>query len=262
MYIVYYDESGDDGFPQYSSPLFVLTGLCLHHQNFHDIFEQLKYFRKTLKEFCGFPIKMEMHTKYFLVNKYPYKILNLNDDIRLQVIEVFLNVLTNLPIQVTNVVINKTIIKKQTYDILDTAFTYSLQRIENTIMHNDPGEKYLIITDEGRIGKMRHTARRMQKINYIPSQFNKISYRQEIKGLVEDPLVKESNQSYFIQISDMLAYIIYQYKLIELGLGQPPNRTPRDFDIKRIEKWLDMIYPILNIKASSIDPFGIVCYPK
>lgn len=31
MYIAYYDESGDDGFPAYSSPLFVLTALYPEH---------------------------------------------------------------------------------------------------------------------------------------------------------------------------------------------------------------------------------------
>lgn len=262
MYIVYYDEAGDDGFPQYSSPLFVLTSLCIHHKNYQETFKSLQTFRKILKQYCGFPIKTEMHTRNFLLNKSPYKILNLTDDKRLEIIDIFCNCLASLPIQITNVVINKKIIQKSDYNVLDRAFTYSLQRIENTISNTDPGEKYLVITDEGRINKMRLTARRIQKINYIPSQFSNLSYRSEIKGLIEDPLTKDSSQSYFIQVSDMISYIIYQYKFEQFGFGNFPSRMPNNFNAQRITKWLDSLTPVINLKASPNTPYGIVCYPK
>lgn len=53
----------------------------------------------------------------------------------------------------------------------------------------------MIISDEGRVSKMRDTARMLQRINYIPSQFNYASYQKEIKTLIEDPLPKNSKES-------------------------------------------------------------------
>ena len=44
MFIAYYDESGDDGYPNYSSPLFVLTSLYLHYLNWKDTFHKIFQF--------------------------------------------------------------------------------------------------------------------------------------------------------------------------------------------------------------------------
>ncbi|MFQ5632874.1 MAG: DUF3800 domain-containing protein [bacterium] len=63
MYIAYYDESGDDGYPAYSSPLFVLTSVYLHHLNWKDIYADIYAFRKFLKEQYGVPVKYELHAK-------------------------------------------------------------------------------------------------------------------------------------------------------------------------------------------------------
>jgi hypothetical protein len=50
MYIAYYDESGDDGYPKKSSPLFVLSAIYLHYLNWKDIFKNISEFRKQLKK--------------------------------------------------------------------------------------------------------------------------------------------------------------------------------------------------------------------
>ena len=49
MYIAYYDESGDDGYPRYRSPLFVLTGIYLHYLNWKDAFESIRDIRSSPK---------------------------------------------------------------------------------------------------------------------------------------------------------------------------------------------------------------------
>ncbi len=41
MHIAYYDEAGDDGYPQQSSRLFALTGCYLHYLNWKDSFQEL-----------------------------------------------------------------------------------------------------------------------------------------------------------------------------------------------------------------------------
>ena len=62
---------------------------------------------------------------------------------------------------------------------------------------------------------MRKVTRKIQRINYIPSKYSG-SYRKEIEKLIEDPMPKNSNESYFVQIADTIAYIIYLYSLKNL----------------------------------------------
>jgi len=100
MYIAYYDESGDDGYPKYSSPLFVLSAIYLHYLNWKDVFKNISEFRKQLKKDFNLPIKMEFHTKYFILNKNPYKKLEISDDDRLLIIELFCELISNLEISI------------------------------------------------------------------------------------------------------------------------------------------------------------------
>ena len=115
----------------------------------------------------------------------------------------------------------------------------------------------MIITDEGRVGKMRITSRKIQRINFIPSKYGTYTYRQEIKSLIEDPLPKSSKESYFIQLSDTVAFIVYLYSIVKLG-----GRMPALIDRDKIFDWMGRLKNSLNLEASSSDEFGIVCYPK
>jgi len=262
MFIAYYDESGDDGYPKYSSPIFVLTSLYLYYLNWKDIYESVIKFRQQLKSDFGIPVKLEMHTKHFLLNKKPYRNFHFSDDDRILIIDLFCDLLSHLELKIVNVVINKTSIQSADYKVLDRALTYSIQRIENDLNKIDPARKFLIITDEGRVGKMRYTARKIQKINFIPSKYSKMVYRQEIKSLIEDPLPKNSKESYYIQLSDIVAYIVYLYSILNLKLGNLPNRLPSKVDENKVVEWMEKLKGSINLEASSSDKYGIVCYPK
>lgn len=263
MYIAYYDEAGDDGFPKYSSPLFALTTLYLHYLNWKPAFEQIQKFRRQLRATYGIPVKTELHTKYFLLGKEPYRALKLSDQYRLDIIGLFCDLIAALDLQIVNVVIVKPRIMKQNYSVLDTALTYSVQRIENDLKPTvNAQNKFLIITDPGRVGKMRNTTRRIQRINYIPSKFGPTSYRNEIRSLIEDPLPKDSAESYFIQLADLVAQVVYLHAIVETGAGKFHGRTPPQVTPALIISWLDRLKPSLNLQASGAHPYGVVYHPK
>jgi len=262
VFIAYYDEAGDDGYPLYSSPIFVLTSLYLYYLNWKETYNILHQFRQQLKTDFGIPIKMEFHTKKFILNKNPYRDLNLVDKDRTLVIDLFCDLIARLEIKIVNVVINKKAIKTERYGVLDRALTYSIQRIENDLNKIDPAKKFMIITDEGRVGKMRITSRKIQRINFIPSKYGTYTYRQEIKSLIEDPLPKSSKESYFIQLSDTVAFIVYLYSIAKLGVGEYSGRMPALIDRDKIYDWMGRLKNSLNLEASSSDEFGVVCYPK
>ena len=129
MRIAYYDESGDDGF------------------------------RRSLRDQFGLPVKTEMHTKYFVLNKKPYRALELSEADRIDVVDLVCDLVGTLDARIINVVIVKPRIERGTYDVLDTAVKYSVQRIENDLdPRRDPNARFLLITDEGQALEVRHEA--------------------------------------------------------------------------------------------------------
>lgn len=236
MLIVYYDESGDDGYPKFSSPIFVLTAIYLHHMNWKDLFEMTLKFRRQLKLDYNFPIKLEMHSRNFLLNKNPYKKFGFNEKIRLEIFTRYCEFIGSLDIRVINTAILKPNIANPNYGVLDTSLKYSIQRIENDIdPASNPNEKFLVITDNGRLGKMRQTTRRIQRINYIPSRYSSGSYRREIRAMIEDPLPKDSRESYFIQFSDVVAQVVYYYSLLSKTSFALPKRLAPLINLKKLE---------------------------
>ncbi|MEK8022559.1 MAG: DUF3800 domain-containing protein [Candidatus Hydrogenedentota bacterium] len=263
MRLAYFDETGDDGYPDSSSPLFVLTALYLHYLHWQAIHEKISEFRKALRETCKIPVKTEFHSKPFLLNKKPYRGMNLGDTTRVSIFDSYCDLIASLEVRIVNVVIVKPRILSAKYQILDRALTYVIQRIENDLNPtSNPDAKFLIVSDEGRIGKMRQTTRKLSKIQYIGSKFGPSSYRKDLKSLIEDPLPKRSNESYLIQVADLVSCVVYFHALLGTGIGELPNRLPSIVDAAKITDWMDRLKPALNLKASERDPYGIVYHPQ
>lgn len=265
MYIAYFDETGDDGYPDYSSKVFVLTSCYIDHNKWKHAYFLLSKLKKQLKNTYGLPIKTEIHTRKLLLNKNPYRSLNLTNEKRLEFCLCVAEFIKSLDIKCINIVIDKTKINdknKNTYkDILDISLKFNIQRIENDLSRINTENKFLIITDEGRIKKMRQITRKIQKFNYVPSLYTKSNYRNEIKRLIEDPLPKNSGESYFIQIADFISYFINLYILKTNNIDSWHNRLDW-LDIKDVVRVIDKIKPILNMEASKKGSYGIVIYPK
>ncbi len=263
MHIAYYDEAGDDGYPQYSSPLFVLSSLYFHYLNWRPSFNAILEFRRYLKSRYDFPVRMEMHTKHFLLNKKPYGRLKLSDNDRIEIIGLYCDLIANLDVKIINVVIVKPRIRKPDYLVLDTALKYSVQRIENDLdPASNPSQKFMIITDPGRVGKMVKTTRRIQRINFIPSRYGPTSYRREISALIEDPLPKNSDESYFIQLTDLVSYIVHLYSVEQTGASTFPARTAHFLISDTVKLWMERLKPSLNLNATTRNPYGIVFHPQ
>ena len=264
MYLSSYDASGDDGYPKYSSPLFCLSALYMPYQYWKPNFQKVLDFRKQLKQDFGFPVKQEFHCRQFLMDKRPYH-GTYNASTRKQIYFLFLDLISILDLKIINVVIDKTRITSPTYNVLEKGFKYSIQRIENDLSRIDPASKFMIFCDKGRIGKMRRTARKIQRINFIPSIHNPgTSYRKEIERLIEDPIEKDSKESFFIQLADAVACTTYLYSMRQLM--DPPKDWPRR--VKSVLTYgdeitaMETLKPVLNTKASSSNLFGVVKYPR
>jgi len=77
MHLVYYDEAGDDGYPIWASPLFVLSAVYCPALDWRENFDFIAGFKKQLAKDFNFPLKLEIHTRELLLNKKPYSPLRL-----------------------------------------------------------------------------------------------------------------------------------------------------------------------------------------
>lgn len=267
MVLSYFDESGDDGFPRRSSDLFVLASISMLESAWKSNLEQLLNFRRALSQEYEFPVKQEFHTREFIQDKNPYH-GKYSPELRREILFRYVTELASLRLQAITVVIDKTKIKNQEYNVLEKAFTYNIQRIETGLLKaatpkQRQAERFLVITDEGRVGAMTSVSRKIQKINYIPSMYDTASTRQEIQLLIEDPLPKNSAQSYFIQAADTLAFIVMLYATKYLCTNlEWANRVKRVLSDEDSIALMETLRPILHTKASSNNQYGIVCYPR
>lgn len=262
FYFIYLDETGDDGWPKYSSELFVITAVYFPYSAWQALYDQIHSFRAALKRKYSFPVKLEMHTRNFVLNKYPYKELGHSNERRKEIFEEYIKFISNLEIKAVNVCIDKSKLDPVNYgsfEVLDCTLRYCIQRVHNDLTNNNKDSKAIIITDEGRIGKMTRTIRKMKKYNLIPSKIHEGTYQNELKTIIEDPLPKKSQQSYFIQLSDMISYLIYVHLQ-----AKHHNRFKEVFpDFGVGEGYLDQLKTkVLNLKASPKNKYGIYCYPK
>lgn len=259
--LAYFDETGDDGFVNSSSEDFVLTSIYTKTSNWQNNYNLMKNCRALLKEKFGFHSTVEMHTKDFLTDKNPYRNYNWSKEQKQQILISFVKCIADMDLNIVNVIIDKTKIKDSSYNILEHALTYNIQRIENS---SNGKWNYIIITDKGRLAPMRKTARAIRAYNPIQSHFASDVINQPITGLIEDILEKDSSESYFIQICDFVSYFVHLYFKCVMN-GKPlPARVQSVIDNQFVTRILVTLryYGKINLQASKTNEYGLVIYPK
>ena len=260
-HIAYFDETGDDGNKTTSSETFVLTSLYMPSDKWQDNFNIMKACRQKLKREYGFYTTQEMHTKHFLTDKSPYREYGWDNDTRVMILKNFILHIGALDASVINVIIDKENIKTNDYKILENALKYNIQRIEND---SNGDWNYLLVTDEGRVGPMRKTARTIRAFNPIQSMFDGFAYNKPIKYMIEDIFEKDSKESYFIQICDFISYFVHLYYKTQIHNKPLPKRVGQLIDDEFILNTMNYFkdHEIFNMKANTNNDYGLVVYPR
>ena len=250
---MYVDDGGDPGLnPKSPTRHFVLSGLVLHELRWRQFADSVLELRRRIRSTYGLPIRTEIHAAEYISRGGMNFIPRYN---RLAILQHFTD---HLALQgylsVTNVVVDKAG-KPDDYDVFTSAWRALFQRFENTLNHQNfpgprnPEDKGMVFADNTDGGKLTRLVRRMAVHNPIPNRARHVpGYRNiPIVSILEDPSLRDSRQSYFIQAADLCAYWTYQLFAPNAYIHSKTGRG-----------YFHRLDPILNKRASASRADGIV----
>lgn len=249
MYIAYVDESGDPGRNTRVTKYFTLSGIIVADSNWKAFLDRVKVFRKGLKRDFRLPLKADLRATDLWMNRGDFRKLNLNYADRARIFRRTAEFLRySQEVAILTVSINKDSPQlPSTAKISEFAWTMFLQRYENWLIAKQ--ELGIIVNDEGHERMTRMLSRKMRVYNPIPSLFGGY-YQSPLVKIIEDPFSRHSQDSYFIQLADISAYLArlrHNHTLWQAMWG--------------IHKLYKRIKPRYMLEASRKDNYGFVIYP-
>ena len=219
MFIMYVDDSGDSGANLSVTQHFILSALVIHELRWNEFLEELIKFRQHLRDTKSLKLREEIHSVELINGKTDLtKRIPRND--RLDILKQCLDWLATRPdISIFSVVVDKS--KHLDEDIYTLAWKTLIQRFENTISYknfpgpSNPDDRGIIISDKSDEKKLRTIMRTMRKYNPITNRRDAFpdGYRNlQLRYIIEDPNFRDTNDSYILQLVDVVAYFMMQNK--------------------------------------------------
>lgn len=259
MYLIYADESGDDGLAPGGTPFFIITGLIVHESNWNEVFQRFLDLRRNLSVRYRVPQRIALHASDIINGHgdFHHSQYGLTPPRRFDLYREVLEFLAQLPeIRVLNVAVRKDRISDRTLDVFEWGWQIFIQRFHNFVEHgghqareNDYG---LLFTDRTHDDQLRRLMRRMRAFNYVPSRYSGAGSRRVlVTRLLDDPIPRASPHSYYVQMADMMA--------MALARRDFPRSNLKRFGF---ETYFDILAPVLLKEASHHDSNGIVYWPR
>ncbi len=262
MYLMYVDESGDCGLPSDGSPTryFCLSGLVLHELRWRDTTADVLRFRHWLKSRYKVNLDEELHAGDMISkpSRLAPSLGKLAKHERLAIVRHFADAISRLSdINIINVVVDKASGRFSDKDGVFRRAWYALfQRFENTIRHqNFPGPKNvddrgIVLADNTDGMKLRRYLNDMRVCNhlFVKQRFGAYSIKDEpIRAIIEDPVLRDSRNSYLVQAADCATYLLKQSI-------QPSSYM----QVHGGSAYFHRLAPVLCHHACNKDPKGIV----
>ncbi|MBN1437624.1 MAG: DUF3800 domain-containing protein [Sedimentisphaerales bacterium] len=235
------------------SRYYILSGLIVHELRWRDCLTRLYEFKKRMANAFGLRVREEIHAAR-MISRTTEKLRHISKPVRLTILRHFIDEIENLPeARVINVLVDKQG-KAADFDVFSAAWQRLIQRFENTISYrNFPGpknadERGMIFPDNGQTKQLRQLVRQMRYYNYVPSNIHPGASRNlKLQYVIEDPNHRDSQDSYFIQAVDTVAFFLLQ-----------KHKPASYIKNKGANNYFDRLDNVLCRKATRDDPQGIV----
>lgn len=209
MLLAYIDESGDTGAVEAGgSHTYSLGCVLVDADVWPQAFDELLSFRRRLSESLRVPTRAEVKANYLIRNGGDLRSVGLGRDARRLIYRAHLRVLRDLHARAFAVVVDKRTSARPPAEHFNMAWETLLQRLARTSQEEDA--TFSVMHDEGEDAAIRKWVRRSRRFLTAGSAFGSGSFRVDARLLVDDPIPRRSNHSYFIQLADLVAYSAFR----------------------------------------------------
>ncbi|MCF7939849.1 MAG: DUF3800 domain-containing protein [Spirochaetales bacterium] len=249
MKFVYVDESGDPGkFVGSNTKHYILSGIIVDVEDWARNLGELVLLRKSIKSEFNLSVREEIHAAELvrIKNMDSYRSIRKHDRVLM-----LKRIASEIPVifrnsKIINIRIDK---EKIPYpdegDYSTIAWKRFIQRYDTYLKKEDA--KGMVFADDGNETLIRNLVRKMRKYNPVPSRYSSNYKNVVTDNIIEDPILRDSKHSYFIQVADIITYALFQFLY--------PKGSLKKYGLNRIFLFLE---PILLKEASSSNEFGIV----
>lgn len=274
---IYVDES-------YDADRLCLSALAVRHSVWKQCFDEIKAHRVILKNDYGIPLSKEIHATDLVGGRGQLSSSQVIG--KWQRSRIFFGILKLAATLPEVFLFNVCLDKRHHADAQMVAWDRLLNRIERTLLKQETDElplrrrlsssaqqslsegdwqslnkrlnnyrsRAFIIADEGREYEIERAIRKMRVFNPIPSRYGEWGTGSRTKNIttdriIEDPMFKKSERSYFIQVADCIAFALLKREV------QP---TPHVKKYGLHKMFDETLTGICFKKASPADPLGIV----
>jgi hypothetical protein len=257
MFIMYVDETRDPGLVLTSpTDYYILSGLIVNEREWNDTIQNVIDLRRFIKDHWAIKQRAEYKGANIYGSRGDFYGVHVPPADRMHIYEEWINLEAKLPIRILNVCFRKVVLRSTNpdYPVYEGAWRFLIQRFNNFLERIDSKEHGIIIADEDNEKIIRKILRMMKVYNPIPKRYKNgvlTYFDKPIHMVIEDPVIRDSKHSYFVQLADLNAYALLRW---ELGNCEGPWVG--------LNKFFEKLDPVL-LKAASLDnPWGIVYYPK
>lgn len=211
MYLCYFDESGDPGYKNSLTHAFALACVVVHDTAWLSTLDQIISFRRFLRDEFKIPMRAELKAGYFIHNTGPFENLNIGPETRMKIYRMSLRLEHKIGLETFAIVVDKDQMVKQYRtgeEPQRRAWELAYERLETlTRKRNDT---CLVFPDEGTYEMIRSVLREKRRHNVVPSHYGTQGLSRPASFVIEDPSVRRSSESYFIQFADFSAYAAHR----------------------------------------------------
>jgi Protein of unknown function (DUF3800) len=207
--IAYIDESGDTGeVEQGGSPTYTLGCVLIDADLWPTAFDEMLAFRQRLRNTFKLPMRAEIKASSLLRNSGDLRALQLGPTSRHVIFRAHMQELDRLPARAFAVVVDKRPPLRNRDSCFNLAWEALLQRLERTSTKEKA--TFMVVHDEGDEEAIRRWVRKARRYLTAGSAFGGGSLQHAARLLVDDPVLRKSHHSYFVQVADLVAYAAFR----------------------------------------------------
>ena len=210
MFLCYMDESGDPGVhPGSPTPTYTVACVFVHASDWVGLFDDLIRFRRYLRANFGLRMRQEIKANELVKGSGPWASLPHGERVRKRIYRSVMRFQAKTErVKTFAVVIDKS--RCSTADeVRETAWRHALERVEVFARHNS--DTVMLFPDSGNYDRFRRLSREMRRYSHVGAMIGGGTLSRPLASvLIDDPVERDSTQSYFVQLADLDAYAAYR----------------------------------------------------